>query len=145
MIFSSVQLSDPDNVFAIVRNVAGATITAGYPVVFDISSTIDGNGVSKPATASLSCLVGIADETAADSAYFRVQKYGYRSAGYVTNTTTTAIAAGDILIPVDAQWYLTRSAAGDGKSGMLLAGEAFATATAGAVAAANKKILIKCM
>jgi len=143
MLIQPISRTDPETVYSIVRNVAGATITAGYPVVWDISATIDGNRVSKPATASLSSLVGIADETAADSAYFKVQIYGYRSEAYLTNDTSVAVAAGDILIPVNAQWYLARSGAADGKSGFLTAGEAFATAAT--PAAANKKILIRCM
>ncbi len=143
MIFQTIQRTDPDNVYSIVRNVSGATITAGYSVVYDISATIDGNRVSKPATASLSCLVGIADETAADSAYMMVQKHGYRASALVMNDITTAIAAGDILIPVNAQWYLFRSVAGTGLSGFIMAGEAFATNAT--PAAANKKVFIRCM
>ena len=143
MLFQIIQRTEPDNVYSVVRNVSGATVTAGYPVVYDITSSIDGNRISKPATATLSCLVGIADETAANSAYFQIQRSGYRSAAYMTNDTSVAIAAGDILIPVDSQWYMARSGASDGKSGFIYAGEAFATATT--PAAANKKVLIRCL
>lgn len=123
-------------------NVAGATITAGYPAVFDIS-TADGVRVSKPATATLSLVVGIAVEGIADSAYGKFQLYGYRSQANITNDTSVAVAAGDILIPVNAQWYLARSAASDGKSGFIYAAEAFATATT--PAAANKKTFLRCL
>ena len=61
----------------------------------------------------------------------------------MTNDTSQAIAAGDILIPVNAQWYLARSAASDGKSGFIYAGEAFATATT--PAAANKKVFVRAL
>ena len=141
MIFQRINRSDAEAVFAIFYNVAGAQITANYPAVFDISASIDGVRVSKPATATLSCLVGVATADIADSSYGKFQVYGYRSSAFVTNDTSQAIAAGDILIPVNAQWYLTRSAASDGKSGFLYAGEAFATATT--PAAANKKVLIR--
>ncbi len=70
--------------------------------------------------------------------------YGYRSEAYVTNATSVAIAAGDILIPVTAVWYLARSGASDGKSGMLYAAEAYAANTS-VTAAANKKVLIRCL
>lgn len=123
-------------------NVAGATITAGYPAVFDIS-TADGVRVSKPATATLSLVVGIAVESIADSAYGKFQLYGYRSQANITNDTSVAVAAGDILIPVNAQWYLARSAASDGKSGFIYAAEAFATAAT--PAAANKKTFLRCL
>jgi hypothetical protein len=83
------------------------------------------------------------DETVADSSYGKVQIYGYRAAAYVTNDTSQAIAAGNILVPVNGQHYLDYSAASDGKSGLIMAMEAFATAAT--PAAANKKVFIRCM
>ena len=130
--------------FSIFYNIAGATITANYPAVWDITSP-DGVKVSKPAAATLSLIVGIATQEVLDSSYGKFQVYGYRASGFMTNDTTVAIAAGDILIPVTAQWYLTRSAAADGKSGFVYAAEAFATAVTTLVAAANKKIFIRAL
>lgn len=143
MQFQRLNRESAERVFSIVYNVAGATITAGYPAVWDITSSVDGLRVSKPATATLSLFVGIATQNIVDSAYGKVQHYGYKQSGYMTNDTSVAIAAGDILIPVDAQWYLARSAASDGKSGFVYAAEAFATATT--PAAANKKVLIRAL
>jgi len=143
MLFQRLNRSDAEKAFIIVQNNAGATITANYPCVWDISASLDGVKVSKPATATLSLFVGIADDDIADQAYGLVQVYGYRTSAYVTNDTSVAIAAGDILIPVNAQWYMARSAASDGKSGFIFAAEAFATATT--PAAANKKSLIRAM
>jgi len=142
MLFQRINRTDAETVFAIFYNVAGATITANYPAVWDIASP-DGVKVSKPATATLSLLVGIATAAIADSNYGKFQVYGYRSSGYVTNSDAQAVAAGDILIPVNAQWYLNYSAASDGKSGFIYAGEAFATAAT--PAADNKKIFIRCL
>ena len=142
MLLQRINRSDAERVFAIFYNVAGATITAGYPAVFDIS-TADGVRVSKPASATLSLVVGIAVESIADSAYGKFQLYGYRSQANITNDTSVAVAAGDILIAVNAQWYLARSAASDGKSGFVYAAEAFATATT--PAAANKKTFLRCL
>ena len=142
MLFQRINRSDAERVFSIFYNVAGASITAGYNAVWDISSP-DGVAVSKPATATLSCIVGIAVETVADSAYGKFQVYGYRSQAYLTNDTSQAVAAGDIMIPVNAQWYLDWSAASDGKSGFVYAAEAFATATT--PAAANKKAFIRAL
>lgn len=142
MLLQRINRSDAERVFAIFYNVAGATITAGYPAVFDIS-TADGVRVSKPASATLSLVVGIAVESIADSAYGKFQLYGYRSQANITNDTSVAVAAGDILIPVNAQWYLARSAASDGKSGFVYAAEAFATAAT--PAAANKKTFLRCL
>jgi hypothetical protein len=143
MMFQRLVGPSCEKVFQIVYNVAGATATQGYPVVWDITSSLDGLRVSKPATATLSLLVGIASQNIADSAYGKVQCYGYCQSAYITNDTSQAVAAGDILIPVNAQFYLGRSAASDGKSGFVFAGEAFATATT--PAAANKKVLIRAL
>lgn len=142
MMFQRIQRTDTETVFSIFYNVAGATITANYPAVWDIVAP-DGIAVSKPATATLSCLVGIATEDIADSAYGKFQLYGYRASAFVTNDTSVAVAAGDILIPVNAQWYLARSAASDGKSGFLYAAQSFATATT--PAAAMKKTFIRAL
>lgn len=142
MIFQRINRSDAETVFAIFYNVAGATITAGYAGVWD-TATADGVRVTKPATATLSLLVGLANKDIADSSYGLFQVYGYRASGFVTNDTSVAIAAGDILIPVNAQHYAARSAASDGKSGFLYAGQSFATATT--PAAANKNVFIRAM
>ena len=143
MLFQRLNRSDAEKVFIIVQNVAGATITANYPCVWDISASVDGVRVSKPASATLSLFVGIADEDIADQAYGLIQTYGYRTSAFVTNDTSVAIAAGDILIPVTAVWHMARSGASDGKSGFIYASEAFATATT--PAAVNKKVLIRAL
>lgn len=145
MIFQRINRSDAEQVFIVVQNVAGATISAGGVVVFDSGASVDGVRVTKPATATLSLLAGVAPKAIADSAYGIVQAYGYCQSAYVSNGTAggTDIAAGDILIPVNAQTYLARSAASDGKTGFLCALEAFATATT--PAAATKKVFIRAL
>lgn len=143
MWFQRINREDAEKVFASVYNVAGATVTGNYPVVWDITSSVDGLRVSKPATATLSLFVGVATADIVDSAYGKVQVYGYRSSAFITNDTSNAIAAGDILIPVNAQWHLARSAASDGKTGFIYAAEAYATATT--PSAANKKVLIRAL
>jgi hypothetical protein len=143
MQFQGINREDAERVFQVAFNVAGATMTAGYPAVWDISASVDGVRVTKPATATLSLFVGVAVEDIVDSAYGKFQCYGYRTQANVTNDTSNAIAAGDILIPVNAQFYLSRSAASDGKSGFVYAAEAFATATT--PAAANKKVFIRAL
>jgi len=143
MQFKRINRSGAETAFFAVRNVSGATITAGYAVVLDITSSVDGNRVTKPATATLSLFMGLMSEDCTDSSYKLIQAYGYRQSGLVTNDTSQAIAAGDILIPVNGQHYLTRSAASDGKTGFVYAAEAFATATT--PAAANKKVFIRAL
>ena len=147
MLFQRINRSDPERIFSIFYNVAGATVTANYPAVWD-TATSDGVRVTKPATLNLSCLVGIATNTITDSTYGKVQCYGFRSSAFVTSDTSQAVNQGDILIPVNAQWYLARSAAADGKSGFVYAAGgsgtiAFATMTT--PAASNQAVLIRCL
>jgi len=142
MIFQRINKTDAERVFAVVYNVMGAVQTAGHAMVLD-TATFDGLRVAKPATATLSLLVGIANQNIADSAYGVAQLYGYCPAASVMNHTTQAIAAGDILIPVDGQSYLARSGASDGKTGFVIAGQSFATATT--VGAANKTAFLRCL
>lgn len=142
MLFQRINRSDPERVFSIFYNVMAATITAGYAAVWD-TATADGVRVTKPATATLSMIVGVANADVADSSYGLFQQYGFRSSVFITNDTSNAIAAGDILKPVNAQNYLTRNGASDGISGFIYAGESFATATT--PAAANKKAFLRCL
>lgn len=143
MMFQRINRDDAEKVFIAVYNVAGATMTAGYAMVVDITTSVDGVRMSKPATATLSLFVGVAHRDIADSAYGLAQAYGYRASAYVTNDASVAVAAGDILIPVNAQWYLGRSGASDGKSGFIIAAEAVATGTT--PAAAQKKVFIRAL
>lgn len=144
MLFQRLNREDAEKVFLIVYNVSAATITAGYSCVWDVSAP-DGVRVSKPATATLSLFVGIADDDIANGAYGLVQAYGYRAAGYVINGVVT-IAAGNILIPENALWSLAYSAASDGKSGFVYAGEAVAYVTQTTLStAANKKVFLRAL
>lgn len=143
MLFQRIQgRGNPEQVYAMVYNVAGATITGNYPCVWDVS-TPDGVRVSQPATATLSLIVGIAEKDILDSSYGKVQCYGYRSSAFVTNSDAQAIAAGDILIPVDAAWHLDYSGASDGKTGLIFAAEAVVTAAT--PAATNHKVFIRAL
>ena len=143
MLFQCLNRTDAEKVFIICSNISNATITVNYPVVWAVASPgPNGVAVSKPASATITLVVGIADETIADDSYGRVQIYGYRASAYCTNDTSVAIAAGDCLICEDAVWTLT-PLADDGANGLIYAAEAFATATT--PAAANKKVFIRCM
>jgi hypothetical protein len=148
MNFQRINLSTAERVFQMVYNVAGATVTANYPVCWDQASTCDGVRVTRPIAANLSLLVGIATADIVDSAYGRVQCYGYRSSAFVTTDTSQAVNNGDILIPVTAVYHLARSAASDGKSGFLYAvggSGTIAFATMTTPVAANKPVLIRCL
>lgn len=137
-----VPSSQAETAFAAVYNVAGATVSAGGVVVWD-TATADGIRVTKPATAVLGLVVGVAPVAIPDSTVGIVQVYGYNSATYVTNHTATTVAAGDILVAVDGQWHLGRSSTSTGISGFFHAGQTFAIATT--PAAATGKVFIRAL
>lgn len=143
MLFQRINRSDAERVFVVTQAVTGSTITAGYPVVWDISASVDGVRVTQAATATLSLFVGIAVDTILNSAYGRIQVYGLNTQANVTNDTSQAIAAGDILKTSNAQNFLIRSGASDGLTGFVYAAAAVATATT--PAAANVKVFLRAM
>lgn len=143
MRFQRINRSDAEKVFVAVYNVSGATATAGYSLIWDYSAP-DGVRVTKPATAGLSLFVGVANQDIANSAYGEAQAYGYRASAYVTVRDTNAtVTNGDIIVPVNAQWYLAYSAAGDGKTGFAFAGETIAQSTT--PTATNKKVFLRAL
>ena len=145
MLFQRVNRSDAEKVFLIVQNVSGSSFSSGQTCVWDISASVDGVRATTAATATLSLLVGATAEAIANSSYGKVQSYGLNTQVYVSNGTAggTDIAAGNILIPVNAAGHLFYSAASDGKTGFAYAAEAFATATT--PAAAVKKVFLRCL
>lgn len=143
MLYQRINRTDAEKVFLITQNVLGSTQSSGIATVWDIGASVDGIRASQAATATLSLLVGATAETISNSSYGKVQVYGLNTAVYVTNDTSQAIAAGDILIPVNAQNHFARSAASDGKTGFVYAAQAFATATT--PAAATGKVFLRCL
>lgn len=142
MMIPHVVNTEAEKVFVSFLNVQAVTVNAGDAIAWD-TGTADGVRATQPTTATLSLFVGIVDADTAASAYGLAQAYGYRNGALVTNDTSVAVAAGDILIPVNAADRLARSAASDGKTGFVFAGEAFATATT--PAAALKKVFIRAL
>jgi hypothetical protein len=144
MLIPHVVQTEADKVFVNIYNSQAASVTDGDLVVWNISSP-DGVKTTQPITATLSLLCGVVDGTVAAAAYGLAQAYGYKAACLVTGDSTTAIAAGDILIPdvtvsgeVD---YAGWSVVGNGTSGFLFAAEVVASSAA----AAAVKVFIKCM
>jgi hypothetical protein len=86
LLFQRIVRGDPEQVYGVFYNCQGSTITAGYAAVYD-TATFDGVRVTKPATATLSLLVGIANKDIADSTYGAFQMYGYRQSVFITNDT----------------------------------------------------------
>jgi hypothetical protein len=144
MLIPHVVQTEADKVFINIYNSQAAAVTDGDLVAWNTSSP-DGVKTTQPITATLSLLCGVVDGTIAAAAYGLAQAYGYRATCLVTGDPTTAIAAGDILIP-DATVgtdpdYAGWSVASNGTSGFLFAAEVVASSAA----AAAVKVFIKCM
>lgn len=85
MKFQRVNRSDAEKVFINVRNVSGATVSAGVGFEWDVAVATDGNAVTAIKSGSLAGLfVGINDASLADSSYGLCQVYGYRSDCYMS-------------------------------------------------------------
>jgi len=130
MLIPHVVQTEADKVFVNILNNQTVATADGDAVVWN-TSTPDGVRTTQPAAATLSLFVGISDGAIAASAYGLAQAYGYKAAALVSNDTSTAIAAGDVLIPVAAQDYLNREFSGGDVAtlmGWVFAAESVATA-----------------
>lgn len=106
MIFKQSNRTDAEQVFVVVRNITGATVSAGVPVEWDVVTSTDGNAVTqcKSGTGSLAGLfAGITDASMADSAYGLVQVYGFRTSAYYSGNSGTASNPGTFIKPVAGQ------------------------------------------
>lgn len=105
MLFKRVSRTAAEQVFIVAQNVSGSTVTAGYAVVFDVGSSVNGVRVTKASATDLQAFAGVADADIANSAYGLIQVYGYRSSIYIYASTGSS-ATGDNLTAV-AQWGMT--------------------------------------
>ncbi len=80
--------------------------------------------------------MGIADGAIASGAYGLAQAYGYKSAVLISNDTATAVAVGDLLLPVAATDALYRYASG-GDTANYATGVCMAAATVATAATAS--------
>lgn len=100
MQFAQILRSDPEKVFAQIRNVSGATISAGIPVEWEVEAITDGNSVTAAKSGSLAGLfAGVSDAALVDDAYGLIQVYGYRTSAYAS-AASGGSAPGTFLSPV---------------------------------------------
>ncbi len=98
-------LEDAEKVYAAVRNIAGATLSAGAAAYFVVASP-DGISVSNAGTTRKWGFAGILPVALADSAYGRAQVYGITSAYMVLNSSTVSAVPGQQLDVVTSAAYL---------------------------------------
>lgn len=120
--------------YVVVYNASGGAFTVGQATVWDCGTSADGIRVTTPATATLSAFAGLCTAGIANGAYGTVQVYGYCSTASVKPDITTALAAGKIMLPVDATADLSCAgsgglAAADGKTGFIIAMQTNTTMT----------------
>lgn len=142
MMIPHVVSTEADKAFVNFLNVQAVTVQNGDVIAWDVG-TADGVRATQPVTATLSLFMGICDSDTPASSYGLAQVYGFRTQALITNDTSVSVVAGDILIPVTATDRLARSAASDGKTGFVFAGELYATNTT--PVAALKKVFIRAL
>jgi hypothetical protein len=105
MLFKRVSRPAAEQIFIVAQNVSGSTVTAGYAVVFDTGSSVNGVRVTKASSTDCGAFAGVADADIANSAYGLIQVYGYRSSIYIYASTGSSVT-GDNLTCV-ASWGMT--------------------------------------
>lgn len=100
MQFTRVNKTGQENVYRVVLNVEGATITTGRAVSL-VNTSIDGvSGVIANAAADYPGFIGFAVQDIANNDYGRVQVGGFVNSILVSNVgTSITINAGDPLVP----------------------------------------------
>lgn len=145
MEFKQSNRTDPEAVFIICRNISGATVSAGFPVQYDVVTATDGNAVTackSAANAPAGLFAGVTDASLADSAYGRVQVYGFRTSAYVSAASANTEVPGTFLQGTSVGLEpMTTSAATT--SGWVFVSLMETVATSSAVA--NRNILIRAL
>jgi hypothetical protein len=106
MLFQQLNRNSAEKVYVIVKNIAGGTVSAFYPVFYDTADATDGKdgyAVSKARTGQFFMFAGIPQEDIVDDGVGLVQVYGKGSC-YVL--VTTSLATGDQLKPATSTVHL---------------------------------------
>jgi hypothetical protein len=106
MLFKRISRTSAEQVFIVVQNVSGSTMTAGYAVTWDLSASVNGVRVTRANTATRNAFAGVVDADIANGDYGLIQAYGYRSSAYITRSTVKVSAAGESLECVNSDWGL---------------------------------------
>lgn len=106
MIFQQLNRTDAENVYRIVKNVEGATITTGLPVSLVNTSTDGVSAVIANAAADYTGFIGVANQDIANNDYGRVQISGFVNSILLSHVgTSITINAGDPLVPAPSGFF----------------------------------------
>lgn len=145
MLFKRISRTGAETVFAVVKNVSGGTLTAGYSCIWD-TSTADGVRVTQNAAATLTLYAGVADADIANNDYGLIQIYGYRSSAYIQYSSVSIVIGDALGCGAAAGWGLERKAAGGTGSALGFAVAMGAVASSTAVAHyTTAKVFIRAM
>lgn len=100
MLFRQTNRTGPEAAFIVCRNITGATVSAGFPVQWDVVTSTDGNAVTaakSAANAPAGLFAGVTDASMTDSAYGLIQVYGYRQSAYVSAASANTEVPGTFL------------------------------------------------
>lgn len=106
MIFQQLNRTDAENVYRVVKNVEGATITTGLPVSLVNTSTDGVNAVIANAAADYTGFIGVAVQDIANNDYGRVQISGFVNSVLLSHVgSSITINAGDPLVPAPSGFF----------------------------------------
>jgi hypothetical protein len=136
-----INQTDPDKLFTVgLSAYATASLAVGNVVTYAGNGTNDGIAVTRPATANLALVAGVATGSIANGSYGTIQCWGYNTTCLVSGSTDVAVGAK--LACKDAVFNVIKDGGTlvAGESGVILALQAYTTTLAAA-----KKVWIRCM
>ncbi len=106
MQFQQLNRTDAENVYRIVKNVQGATITTGRGVSLVNTSTDGVSAVIADAAADYTGFIGVATQDIANNDYGRVQISGFVNSVLVSHVgSSITINAQDPLVPAPSGFF----------------------------------------
>lgn len=106
MQFQQLNREQPENVYRVVKNVEGATITTGLPVSLINTSTNGVNAVISNAAADHPGFIGVAVSDIANNDFGRVQIGGWVASVLLSHVgTSITINANDPLVPSPSGFF----------------------------------------
>lgn len=106
MLIQKVNRDQAENIYRMVKNVQGATITTGRGVSLVNTSTDGVNAVIADAAADYTGFIGVATADIANNAYGKVQISGFVNSVLVSHVgTSITINANDPLVPAPSGFF----------------------------------------
>lgn len=143
MQFQQLNRDQAENVYRVVKNVEGATITTGLPVALHVGASNDGvNAIIANAAADYPGFIGVASQDIAANDFGRVQIGGFVASVLISHVgTSITINAGDPLVPSPSGFFSGAPTYANSGLKALFASNVPVAVSAGAYASALIKVL----